>query len=497
MSYFDKIQSKSFIPIIEYNNYIDDKYCFTDNGYIVLFRSYDNGYYGDNYHAYHISKYKYIVYQNGNFVSNKDVFKTIFNTRTKFFDYRFFIKNNDLAGNYNQIKPSLEEEIINEYKNIKMLFKFRQEGEGVFKYQDRIFPCDGAMKFLENKFGDEWPSLYQYILDYNKIISDEYEKYLPSIDFGMETYIYKYVVLFTCLMYRDDLKIKMKRTRLIEERKIKEQKILANVKDMEDWILEKGNIELTKIYFDINEFIKKEYAGDVEKTKLDFHKFDNYQIILKNIDELKIKYDLSHDILTLNATRNNLKNEKRKLEDSFRELLSKYNICEDIEAIKKRQELEVIAYEKLEKEKDKLENIMKEFSLKYDISNNIESLIKLLEEMKLKYNLCSDITELRKQQEIEKSNIEKIKNEKELLKNEKDLLENSINKLQSERKSLTTDNNNIVCSICQDKLPNILLMDCKHLCICEDCHIQMLSKSNIILCPICRTANSNTMKIYI
>jgi hypothetical protein len=49
-----------------------------------------------------------------------------------------------------------------------------------------------------------------------------------------------------------------------------------------------------------------------------------------------------------------------------------------------------------------------------------------------------------------------------------------------------------MCVICQDRIKNMLLLPCKHLCLCEECsgHAQVSS------CPICRKPIKEKMKVF-
>ncbi len=55
------------------------------------------------------------------------------------------------------------------------------------------------------------------------------------------------------------------------------------------------------------------------------------------------------------------------------------------------------------------------------------------------------------------------------------------------------------CKICLDEIGNMLLLPCKHLCMCNSCARILLSSvegGNCAQCPLCRTDIRNVQKIY-
>lgn len=50
------------------------------------------------------------------------------------------------------------------------------------------------------------------------------------------------------------------------------------------------------------------------------------------------------------------------------------------------------------------------------------------------------------------------------------------------------------CVICQDQLKSIVLMPCRHLCLCKACYIQL--KRYRHLCPVCRQPFVQTIQVY-
>ncbi|XP_028410917.1 uncharacterized protein LOC114533575 [Dendronephthya gigantea] len=55
-----------------------------------------------------------------------------------------------------------------------------------------------------------------------------------------------------------------------------------------------------------------------------------------------------------------------------------------------------------------------------------------------------------------------------------------------------------LCVICQDNFKNILLMPCRHVCLCRQC-LQQIIEGHIQLaqCPLCRTYIQSTMEVFI
>ena len=66
---------------------------------------------------------------------------------------------------------------------------------------------------------------------------------------------------------------------------------------------------------------------------------------------------------------------------------------------------------------------------------------------------------------------------------EKDL---AASKLSSEENSL--------CCICRDATKTILLLPCRHLCLCEDCSVSLQQRRGS--CPVCRETVRDTLRVY-
>lgn len=53
-----------------------------------------------------------------------------------------------------------------------------------------------------------------------------------------------------------------------------------------------------------------------------------------------------------------------------------------------------------------------------------------------------------------------------------------------------------LCVICKDRQKCVLLLPCKHLCVCEECADKLLLTS-MKQCPLCRKFISNLISVYI
>ncbi len=73
---------------------------------------------------------------------------------------------------------------------------------------------------------------------------------------------------------------------------------------------------------------------------------------------------------------------------------------------------------------------------------------------------------------------------------------NQINSLVSNIDSTIDElslNDKSSCSVCQERLKNIIILPCRHQCLCATC-----TKNNIIVnCPICRTTITKFMQVYL
>lgn len=67
-------------------------------------------------------------------------------------------------------------------------------------------------------------------------------------------------------------------------------------------------------------------------------------------------------------------------------------------------------------------------------------------------------------------------------------------KIKYEEKGI---NNITYCTICMDSVPDIVFMDCKHLCVCERCFTASMIYKNNMICPLCRCEVKDTMKVFV
>ncbi len=58
------------------------------------------------------------------------------------------------------------------------------------------------------------------------------------------------------------------------------------------------------------------------------------------------------------------------------------------------------------------------------------------------------------------------------------------------------DREDKLCVICQDKEKCIMILPCRHLCICQDCQGPLLAQDSVS-CPICRKPLRQTIKAYL
>lgn len=110
----------------------------------------------------------------------------------------------------------------------------------------------------------------------------------------------------------------------------------------------------------------------------------------------------------------------------------------------------------------------------------------------INYDLELAITVSNESYSIEKQNekdkeIKKLLLDNEIIKKDKELkiIENKeIENLDLEKR-LNKYKEDISCKICYENKSNILLQDCKHLCLCSECYNKMLTISKKLECPIC------------
>ena len=55
-----------------------------------------------------------------------------------------------------------------------------------------------------------------------------------------------------------------------------------------------------------------------------------------------------------------------------------------------------------------------------------------------------------------------------------------------------------LCVICQDKVKNVLLMPCRHVCMCQHCLLEIrLGHLYLAQCPLCRTHIQSTLEVFV
>ena len=64
-------------------------------------------------------------------------------------------------------------------------------------------------------------------------------------------------------------------------------------------------------------------------------------------------------------------------------------------------------------------------------------------------------------------------------------------KEEEEKARLILSNSNDTCCICLDGKKSVVLLPCRHLCLCEKCNSPSLKK-----CPICRSTIESRMVVF-
>ena len=58
------------------------------------------------------------------------------------------------------------------------------------------------------------------------------------------------------------------------------------------------------------------------------------------------------------------------------------------------------------------------------------------------------------------------------------------------------ESSSIVCVVCMERAEkSVLLMPCKHLCVCKDCTDKLLTQSKP-MCPVCRNPILDTIEVF-
>jgi hypothetical protein len=58
------------------------------------------------------------------------------------------------------------------------------------------------------------------------------------------------------------------------------------------------------------------------------------------------------------------------------------------------------------------------------------------------------------------------------------------------------DSENALCCVCRDNVKTVLLLPCKHLCLCEECSENIASR-RMTSCPVCRQTVNDVLRVYI
>lgn len=71
---------------------------------------------------------------------------------------------------------------------------------------------------------------------------------------------------------------------------------------------------------------------------------------------------------------------------------------------------------------------------------------------------------------------------------------NSISSTSSSKKPLDVSQR---CVVCRDRQKRVLLLPCKHLCLCDECADYLLFCTERRDCPLCRTYIEQSMSVYL
>ncbi|XP_073822186.1 uncharacterized protein [Musca autumnalis] len=62
----------------------------------------------------------------------------------------------------------------------------------------------------------------------------------------------------------------------------------------------------------------------------------------------------------------------------------------------------------------------------------------------------------------------------------------------------TANNDSVLnCIVCLERTRNILLLPCKHICLCSNCADRIMDERGIKFCPLCRQDINQTLEIFI
>ena len=115
-------------------------------------------------------------------------------------------------------------------------------------------------------------------------------------------------------------------------------------------------------------------------------------------------------------------------------------------------------------------------NLKEETSQNCYRMYELIDERKLDEKTLDELSELEKMYKVSLERVAKCK-EKVL------------------RQCLSQEEENRACVICQVRPKSVLLMPCRHLCICQEC-VNMSSPALLQKCPLCRQVIIEKIQVY-
>ena len=84
----------------------------------------------------------------------------------------------------------------------------------------------------------------------------------------------------------------------------------------------------------------------------------------------------------------------------------------------------------------------------------------------------------------------------EQLEREREQLEREREQLERDREQLERDRDENLCVVCQTERKNIVLMPCRHMCMCKNCCEQLMEVYGKTSCPLCCQSIASTLEIY-
>jgi hypothetical protein len=304
--------------------------------------------------------------------------------------------------------------------------------------------------------------------------------------------------------------------------------------------LSRLNTELVKankkLEFSKNDLLNKlenkekiifDYKEETRNLKIKFSKLENE---FKEFSKLKMTY---HNLINNNS---NCDNNLLQLDDKFQKQSGdfyqlQYQLNETVVNITKNDSnIDALATEltRINTEANKFDGIIKEFEEKseyykqyIDKYNNLETEYKKINEnyfgleteyKKINENyigldyeyqdilskyieLTEKDSEKNDQKNNDKNNIDNeliiYENEK-LKKNCKDLQI----KLETIEKKTKTLQDNSYCIVCQSTLKNVVLLPCRHFCLCTTCENKNRAVTRATKCPVCRLAYNEKLVLF-